>query len=138
MKTTVTISNNGMTISNGKPEHLQRGVLPIPDKPYAGFVAYDARDPNSKFPPIEPLRPPPGAPVYAGFGRLSMGACRYFYYKFGAQRLPREVLLLTPRALPARHRGWSIVCSSGGTNREHGRPGGPRTESGRATRKAEE
>ena len=27
-----------------------------------GFVAYDAKHPDSKFPPIEPLRPPAGAP----------------------------------------------------------------------------
>ncbi len=31
---------------------VQREVLPIPDKPYAGFVAYDAKDPDSKFPPM--------------------------------------------------------------------------------------
>ncbi|MBV9698588.1 MAG: sulfatase-like hydrolase/transferase [Candidatus Eremiobacteraeota bacterium] len=41
---------------------IQREVLPIPDKAYAGFVAYDAKDPDSKFPPIEPLRPPGAAP----------------------------------------------------------------------------
>ncbi len=40
---------------------IQRDVLPIPDKQYAGFVAYDAKDPDSKFAPIEQLRPPQGA-----------------------------------------------------------------------------
>ena len=40
----------------------QREILPIPDKAYAGFIAYDAKDPDSKFPPIEPLTPPAGAP----------------------------------------------------------------------------
>ena len=43
-------------------KRVQRGVLPIPDQPYAGFVAYDAKDPDSKFAPIEELRPPQGAP----------------------------------------------------------------------------
>src|ERR1700677_2270056 len=63
---------------------VQREVLPIPDKPYSGFVAYDAKDPDSKFPPIEPLRPPKGAPNVlivliddVGFGASSVfgGPC---------------------------------------------------------------
>ena len=41
---------------------IQRQVLPIPDRPYAGLVTYDAKDPATSFPPIEPLRPPEGAP----------------------------------------------------------------------------
>ena len=40
----------------------QREILPIPDKAYAGFIAYDAKDPDSKFAAIEPLRPAEGAP----------------------------------------------------------------------------
>ena len=40
----------------------QRDVLPIPDRPYDGPVPFDAKDPDAKFPPIEPLRPPEGAP----------------------------------------------------------------------------
>ena len=39
-----------------------RQVLPIPDQPYAGPITYDAKDPDTNFPPIEPLRPPDGAP----------------------------------------------------------------------------
>ena len=42
--------------------HIQREVLPIPYRPPAGSVTYDAKDPATKFPPIEPLRPPAGAP----------------------------------------------------------------------------
>ncbi len=45
-----------------KSKPIQREVLPIPDRAYAGFIAYDAKDPDSKFPPIEPLRPPKAAP----------------------------------------------------------------------------
>ncbi len=51
--------------SDHKPSRwkdVQRAVLPIPDRPYAGFVAYDAKDPDSNFPPIQPLRPPKEAP----------------------------------------------------------------------------
>ena len=43
-------------------DEIQRQVLPIPDVPYAGLVTYDAKDPSTSFPPIEPLRPPTGAP----------------------------------------------------------------------------
>src|SRR5512132_3782677 len=39
-----------------------REVLPIADRPHTGLVTYDAKDPDTKFPPIEPLRPPAGAP----------------------------------------------------------------------------
>jgi len=41
-----------------KPERIQREVLPIPDRPNPGLVTYDAKDPDTSFPPIVPLRPP--------------------------------------------------------------------------------
>jgi arylsulfatase A-like enzyme len=41
---------------------LQRTILPIPDRTHVGLTTYDAKDPDTKFPPIEPLRPPTGAP----------------------------------------------------------------------------
>ena len=44
------------------PNEPQRDVLPIPDRAYAGLITYDAKDPDTSFPPIEPLRPPAGAP----------------------------------------------------------------------------
>ena len=47
---------------SNQPDRHSRSILPIPDRAYAGLVKYDAKDPESKFPPIEPLRPPPGAP----------------------------------------------------------------------------
>ena len=43
-------------------DKIQRTVLPIPDRPRTGLVTYDAKDPDTKFPPITPLRPPKGAP----------------------------------------------------------------------------
>ncbi|MGC1987733.1 MAG: arylsulfatase, partial [Candidatus Acidiferrales bacterium] len=43
-------------------DKVQRTVLPIPDRPRTGLVTYDAKDPDTKFPPITPLRPPKGAP----------------------------------------------------------------------------
>ena len=39
-----------------------RHILPVPDIPPAGLTTYDAKDPDTSFPPIEPLRPPEGAP----------------------------------------------------------------------------
>jgi arylsulfatase A-like enzyme len=39
-----------------------RTVLPIPDQAYAGEILYDAKNPDASFPPIQPLRPPAGAP----------------------------------------------------------------------------
>ncbi len=41
---------------------MRRGVLPIPDRPHLGVRTYDAKDPETAFPPIEPLLPPAGAP----------------------------------------------------------------------------
>ena len=55
----------------------QRSVLPIPDRAHVGLITYDAKDPDTAFPPIEPLRPPAGAPNVlivllddVGFGAL--------------------------------------------------------------------
>src|SRR4030095_1883345 len=59
-------------------DKIQREILPIPDRAYSGAIMYDAKDPDSKFPKIEPLRPPKGAPNVlvillddAGFGSAS-------------------------------------------------------------------
>ena len=47
---------------SNRSERIQRTVLPIPDRPHVGLTTYDARDPDTKYPPIEPLRPPENAP----------------------------------------------------------------------------
>jgi arylsulfatase len=39
-----------------------REALPIPDRPHEGALPFDAKDPAATFSPIEPLRPPAGAP----------------------------------------------------------------------------
>ena len=41
---------------------LRRDSLPIPDVKHVGLTTYDAKDPNTKYPPITMLRPPAGAP----------------------------------------------------------------------------
>jgi len=42
--------------------HLQRSVLPIPAERHVGLTTLDAKDPETSFAAIEPLRPPAGAP----------------------------------------------------------------------------
>lgn len=39
-----------------------RTILPIPDRPAPGLTTYDAKDPATSYPPIEPLLPPAGSP----------------------------------------------------------------------------
>src|SRR5512137_224330 len=43
-------------------DKIQREILPIPDIPHVGLTTYDAKDPDTKYAPIVPLRPPEGAP----------------------------------------------------------------------------
>ena len=41
---------------------VRRDALPIPDTQHVGLTTYDAKDPNTSYPPITMLRPPKGAP----------------------------------------------------------------------------
>ncbi|MFF2622959.1 arylsulfatase [Oerskovia jenensis] len=68
-----------------RPDQHARTMLPIPDRPAPGLTTYDAKDPDTSFPPIEPLLPPEGAPNVlivllddVGFGASSVfgGPCR--------------------------------------------------------------
>lgn len=59
-------------------DEVQRLNLPIPNKSAIGLITYDAKDPDTKYPPIGQLRPPAGAPNVliiliddAGFGSSS-------------------------------------------------------------------
>jgi arylsulfatase A-like enzyme len=67
------------------PDRHARSILPIPDRPAPGLTTYDAKDPDTAYPPIEPLLPPEGAPNVliillddVGFGASSAfgGPCR--------------------------------------------------------------
>jgi len=97
----------------------RRTVLPIPDRPHTGPVTYDAKDPDTAFPPIRPLRPPAGAPNIllvllddVGFGasatfggpcatptadRLAAGGLRYRRFHTTAMCSPSRAALLTGR-----------------------------------------
>jgi arylsulfatase len=68
-----------------EPDTVQRQVLPIPDITPVGLTTFDAKDPDTKYPPIRPIRPPAGAPNVlvvliddAGFGSSSAfgGPCQ--------------------------------------------------------------
>jgi arylsulfatase A-like enzyme len=61
-----------------QPDRHLRSHLPIPEVAKPGLTTYDAKDPDTKYPPIQPLRPPDGAPNVlivllddAGFGASS-------------------------------------------------------------------
>jgi arylsulfatase len=63
----------------------RREVLPIPDRKPVSLTTYQAKDPDTMFPPIEVLRPPSGAPNFlvillddVGFGASSTfgGPCQ--------------------------------------------------------------
>jgi arylsulfatase len=61
-----------------RTDTLSRAILPIPDSQHVGLTTYDAKDPDTKFPPITQLRPPKGAPNVlivliddCGFGAMS-------------------------------------------------------------------
>src|ERR1700688_4595385 len=41
---------------------VRRDILPIPDVKHVGLTTYDAKDPDTTYPPIVPLRPAAGAP----------------------------------------------------------------------------
>ena len=67
------------------PDRHIRAMLPIPDRAASGLTTYDAKDPETAYPPIEPLLPPAGAPNVliilvddVGFGASSAfgGPCR--------------------------------------------------------------
>src|SRR4051812_12511590 len=85
----------GGNTSNGKAakraskanghDNLPRHMLPMPDVTPITLTTFDARDPDTKFPPIRQLRPPKDAPNVmvvliddAGFGASSAfgGPCR--------------------------------------------------------------
>jgi hypothetical protein len=104
-----TIKEDTMT-RNGT---VGREVLPIPDRRLEQLVAYDAKDPATAFPPIEPLRPPVGAPNVllvllddVGFGapcatptaeRLAANGLSYNRFHTTALCAPTRQALLTGR-----------------------------------------
>src|SRR3954449_6826107 len=101
------------------PDRHARSILPIPDRAVPGLTTYDAKDPDTSFPPIEPLLPPEGAPNVlvillddVGFGassafggpvempvaeRLQGGCLSYTRFHTTALCAPTRQALLTGR-----------------------------------------
>ncbi len=104
-------------MSNG--DNKDRSHLPIPSAPRTGLITYDAKNPETTYPPIEQLRPPAGAPNIlvvliddAGFGsssafggpcqtpnaeRLAAGGLKYTRFHTTALCSPTRQALLTGR-----------------------------------------
>jgi arylsulfatase A-like enzyme len=102
-----------------RPDRHARSMLPIPDRPGWGLTTFDAKDPETAYPPIEPLLPPEGAPNVlivllddVGFGassafggpcrtpnaeRLAAGGLRYNRFHTTALCAPTRQALLTGR-----------------------------------------
>ncbi len=102
-----------------KADRHARAMLPIPDRPTPGLTTYDAKDPQTNYPPIEPLLPPEGAPNVVvillddvGFGassvfggpchtpvaeRLAEGGLRFNRFHTTALCAPTRQALLTGR-----------------------------------------
>lgn len=100
-------------------ETVPRQVLPIPDVAPTNLMTYDARDPDTKYPAIRPLRPPEGAPNVlliliddVGFGassafggpcetpnieRLARDGLKYTRFHTTALCSPTRAALLTGR-----------------------------------------
>ncbi len=96
-----------------------RTHLPMPNTARVQLITYDAKDPDTKFPPIEQLRPPQGAPNIlivliddAGFGsssafggpcktpsaeKLAAGGLKYNRFHTTALCSPTRQALLTGR-----------------------------------------
>jgi arylsulfatase A-like enzyme len=58
------VASNGEAAPSARPGRapVRRDILPIPDVKHVGLTTYDAKDPDTAYPPIIPLRPPVGAP----------------------------------------------------------------------------
>ncbi|MBP6876641.1 MAG: arylsulfatase [Phenylobacterium sp.] len=100
-------------------DQLNRTILPIPDAKHVGLTTYDAKDPDTEYPPIKALRPPKQAPNVviflvddAGFGsssvfggpchtpnfeKLAGGGLKYIRFHTTALCSPTRQALLTGR-----------------------------------------
>jgi len=110
---------NGETNDVRDGSHTSRSILPIPDVAPVALTTYDAKDPETHFAPIRPLRPPKGAPNVlviliddVGFGassafggpchtpnaeRLAAGGLKYTRFHTTALCSPTRAALIAGR-----------------------------------------
>jgi arylsulfatase A-like enzyme len=107
-------------MSNSPQQHpVRRDILPIPDVNHVGLTTYDAKDPDTSYPPIRDIRPPEEAPNVlviliddVGFGassafggpcetpnfeKLAAGGLKYNRFHTTALCSPTRQALLTGR-----------------------------------------
>ena len=104
---------------NSSADTVRRDILPIPDIAHVGLTTYDAKDPDTSYPPIKDVRPPKTAPNVlvvliddVGFGassafggpcetpnfeRLASGGLKYTRLHTTALCSPTRQALLTGR-----------------------------------------
>jgi arylsulfatase A-like enzyme len=109
--------NNGQSDAASAP--VRRDILPIPDVAHVGLTTYDAKDPDTSYPPIRDVRPPKSAPNVlviliddVGFGassafggpcqtpnfeKLASGGLKYTRFHTTALCSPTRQALLTGR-----------------------------------------
>jgi arylsulfatase len=109
--------NNGQ--SDTGSDTVRRDILPIPDVAHVGLTTYDAKDPETSYPPIKDVRPPATAPNVlviliddVGFGassafggpcqtpnfeKLASGGLKYNRFHTTALCSPTRQALLTGR-----------------------------------------
>ena len=109
--------NNGQSDAAGG--EVRRDILPIPDLAHVGLTTYDAKDPDTSYPPIKDVRPPATAPNVlvillddVGFGassafggpcetpnfeKLASGGLKYNRFHTTALCSPTRQALLTGR-----------------------------------------
>ena len=109
--------NNGQSNEGSAP--VRRDILPIPDVAHVGLTTYDAKDPDTSYPPIKDVRPPATAPNVlviliddVGFGassafggpcqtpnfeKLASGGLKYNRFHTTALCSPTRQALLTGR-----------------------------------------
>jgi arylsulfatase A-like enzyme len=100
-------------------EKTSRAILPVPHQTHIGLTTYDAKDPDTKYPPIHDIHPPEGAPnvvvillddvgygassAFGGpcqtptFEKLASGGLKYTRFHTTALCAPTRQALLTGR-----------------------------------------
>ena len=123
---------------------VRRAILPMLDEQHVGLTTYDAKDPDTSYPPMRQLRPPAGAPNVlvvllddVGFGassafggpcatptaeRLAAGGVRLNRFHTTALCAPTRQALLTGRNHHSVGMGAITEMATGvsSTMRRHG------------------
>jgi arylsulfatase A-like enzyme len=115
----ITSASGTIVTSPKEAPAVRRDILPIPDVAHVGLTTYDAKDPDTSYPPIRDVRPPAAAPNVlviliddVGFGassafggpcqtpnfeRLAAGGLKYNRFHTTALCSPTRQALLTGR-----------------------------------------